>query len=413
MSGSECQPITGSSLSTSWSQVSSTLTSPLDAVTLKLELSGTQFSGWLAWDDASVSLDAQVITKYYYAGGQRVAVRKGDELSYLLGDHLGSASVVTDIDGGLLSETMYKPWGEIRYSGGAVMPTDRLYTGQIAEPILGLYFYNARWYDSSLSRFAQADTIIPNPGDPQSWDRYSYVRNSPTGRIDPTGHMDDEGGGDDKIGTPNIINILICGRDSQTCGSSSDLTGYANDNGNFYIFDVDGPICNSKAACANYISEYINQHPNIDFNLIGHSAGADVAILVASRSVSNGFPKIRRAVKEISNIRGIALLDPSLTSAGGYGFPAYEGDDYTYGTNDDLGPLIHEILSENIQVFVGLGKDSPASLQTYISGLATNQSNSDLQQDLSRLEYRFYKDYLHYQMATEVQVQRTVLDFLK
>jgi len=109
---------------------------------------------------------------------------------------LGSVSVVVDINDGLLSETMYKPWGETRYSGGAVMPTDRLYTGQIAEPILGLYFYNARWYDSSLSRFAQADTLIPNPGDPQSWDRYSYVRNSPPGRTDPTGHMDDDGDGE-------------------------------------------------------------------------------------------------------------------------------------------------------------------------------------------------------------------------
>ncbi len=187
--------ITGSGLSTSWTQVSSTLTSPLDAVTLKLELSGTQFSGWLAWDDASVSLEEQVITKYYYAGGQRVAVRKDGELSYLLGDpsrvlrdHLGSASVVADVDGGLLSETLYKPWGETRYSGGAVMPTDRLYTGQIAEPILGLYFYNARWVDPVLGRFAQADTIIPNPGDPQSWDRYSYTMNNPVRYTDPSGH---------------------------------------------------------------------------------------------------------------------------------------------------------------------------------------------------------------------------------
>ncbi|HQF62051.1 MAG: hypothetical protein KA928_05010 [Longilinea sp.] len=60
---------------------------------------------------------------------------------------LGSVSVVVDINDGLLSETMYKPWGETRYSGGAVMPTDRLYTGQIAEPVLGLYFYNVRWMD--------------------------------------------------------------------------------------------------------------------------------------------------------------------------------------------------------------------------------------------------------------------------
>ena len=86
-------------LSTDWTQVTKTITSPLDAVTLKLELSGTQFSGWLAWDDASVSLEEQVITKYYYAGSQRVAVRKGDELSYLLGDHLGSTIVTTNSAG--------------------------------------------------------------------------------------------------------------------------------------------------------------------------------------------------------------------------------------------------------------------------------------------------------------------------
>ena len=70
---------------------------PPDAVTLKLELSGTQFSGWLAWDDASVSLDAQVITKYNYAGRQRVSVHKGNELSYLLGGHLALTGCCSQI----------------------------------------------------------------------------------------------------------------------------------------------------------------------------------------------------------------------------------------------------------------------------------------------------------------------------
>ncbi len=147
-----------------------------------------------------MSLEEQVITKYYYAGGQRVAVRKNGELSYLLGDHLGSASVVADVDGGLLSETLYKPCpfrvlreGETRYSGGAVMPTDRLYTGQIAEPILGLYFYNARWYDSSLSRFAQADTIVPlSSQGVQAWDRYAGMNNNPVKYTDPSGHFTED-----------------------------------------------------------------------------------------------------------------------------------------------------------------------------------------------------------------------------
>jgi hypothetical protein len=51
-----------------------------------------------------------------------------------------------------------------------------------------LYFYNARWYDPEVGRFIQADTIIPEPGNPLAWDRYAYGYNNPVNRIDPSGH---------------------------------------------------------------------------------------------------------------------------------------------------------------------------------------------------------------------------------
>jgi hypothetical protein len=51
-----------------------------------------------------------------------------------------------------------------------------------------LYYYGARWLDPSLGRFIQADTIVPDPGSPVSWDRYSYTFNRPTVLIDPSGH---------------------------------------------------------------------------------------------------------------------------------------------------------------------------------------------------------------------------------
>ena len=47
-------------------------------------------------------------------------------------------------------------------------------------------FYNARWYDSQLGRFAQADTIVP--GGVQGYDRYAYVNNNPVNGTDPSGH---------------------------------------------------------------------------------------------------------------------------------------------------------------------------------------------------------------------------------
>jgi hypothetical protein len=44
---------------------------------------------------------------------------------------------------------------------------------------------NSRSY---INRFLQPDTIIPDLSNPQSWNRFSYVRNNPLRYIDPDGH---------------------------------------------------------------------------------------------------------------------------------------------------------------------------------------------------------------------------------
>ena len=126
------------------------------------------------------------ITKYYYAGAQRVAMRTNGTLNYLLGDHLGSTSLTTNASGQIVSELRYKAWGETRFASGTT-PTKYTYTGQYSYVSdFGLHFYNARWYDSSLGRFAQADTIIPRGV--QGYDRYAYSNNNPVVYTDPSGH---------------------------------------------------------------------------------------------------------------------------------------------------------------------------------------------------------------------------------
>ena len=44
---------------------------------------------------AHYQVENGVVTKYYFAGAQRVAMRTGSTLYYLLGDHLGSTSITT------------------------------------------------------------------------------------------------------------------------------------------------------------------------------------------------------------------------------------------------------------------------------------------------------------------------------
>jgi RHS repeat-associated protein len=80
-----------------------------------------------------------------------------------------------------------KPGGETRYTSGSEQ-TKYTYTGQYSYVSdFGLHFYNARWYDSSLGRFAQADSIIPSGV--QGLDRYSYTFNNPINYTDPSGHV--------------------------------------------------------------------------------------------------------------------------------------------------------------------------------------------------------------------------------
>jgi RHS repeat-associated protein len=80
----------------------------------------------------------------------------------------------------------FKPWGELRFGAS---PTQYQYTGQYREPSLGIDFFNAHGYDPALGRFLSADTLVPNPGYPGDFDRYSYARNSPLVYVDPSGHL--------------------------------------------------------------------------------------------------------------------------------------------------------------------------------------------------------------------------------
>jgi RHS repeat-associated protein len=79
----------------------------------------------------------------------------------------------------------FKLWGEQRFGAS---PTQYQYTGQYREPSLGIDFFNTRWYDPALGRFLSADSIVPAPGYPGDFDRYSYARNSPVRWNDPSGH---------------------------------------------------------------------------------------------------------------------------------------------------------------------------------------------------------------------------------
>ena len=84
--------------------------------------------------------------------------------------------------------TRYWPSGEPREPQGE-LPTDRRFTGQRLEASTGLYDYQARFYNPQLGRFLQPDTLVPEPSNPQSLNRYAYALNNPLKYVDRDGHL--------------------------------------------------------------------------------------------------------------------------------------------------------------------------------------------------------------------------------
>jgi RHS repeat-associated protein len=141
-------------------------------------------------DSAEATALAETVRKYYAlavasgAAGRRVAMRENGVVYYLHADHLGSTSLVTCGSAGgckgtpyqgVVAEQLYMPFGEPRWST-RTLPTDFTFTGQRADAT-GLMYYRARYYASRVGRFASADTIVPNPANPQLLNRYSYAGN--------------------------------------------------------------------------------------------------------------------------------------------------------------------------------------------------------------------------------------------
>ncbi len=128
----------------------------------------------------------QLLTQSTQNGRDKYPMRSGGTLYWLLTDHLGGTAYT--VSGTTeTGELRYRPFGATRFTSGTT-PTSYRFTGQREEAALGLYFYNARWYDPVLGHFLSPDTIVPEAGNALDYHRYAYVRFNPLKYEDESGH---------------------------------------------------------------------------------------------------------------------------------------------------------------------------------------------------------------------------------
>jgi len=94
--------------------------------------------------------------------------------------------VTKDASGNDIGEQGHFPFGEPWYTKNSANG-QWVFTTYQRDQESGLDYALARYYDSTVARFCSADPLGGQPGDPQSWNRYSHSRNDPVNLVDPSG----------------------------------------------------------------------------------------------------------------------------------------------------------------------------------------------------------------------------------
>ncbi len=187
-------------ISSTWAQKGGSVTTPAGTDHVRIKLGTQMMSGWITFDDVTLSSIIQRTT--YAMAGQAIAVEvTGDPeaanngLFYLHSDHLGSANAMsygaghaTGTEGTLVGVVnQFYPFGEYR-TGDQSDIADYGFTGHKENRDIGLTYMNARFYVPGLGRFATADIVVPDLANPQMLNPSTYVLNHPLRLFDPSGH---------------------------------------------------------------------------------------------------------------------------------------------------------------------------------------------------------------------------------
>jgi RHS repeat-associated protein len=143
--------------------------------------------------------------EYGYRNGQLLVVWDGSEtgdrqLQWLVQDHLGSTRMVVDRSGSLAGVRRhdFAPFGEELFAGVGIRSASigysvdsvrQKFTGHERDDETGLDYMQARYFSSLQGRFTGVDPLMSSAttGNPQSWNRYTYVLNNPLRYVDLDG----------------------------------------------------------------------------------------------------------------------------------------------------------------------------------------------------------------------------------
>ncbi len=168
----------------------------------------------------------------------------GEKVQWLVPDHLGTPRIIVDETGSLAGVKLhdYLPFGEELFAGSGGRTSALGYTGDGVRQQFtgyerdiesGLDFAEARYYSNTQGRFTSIDPLAASatPVNPQTFNRYSYVTNSPLTQIDPSGTFGISPGGSQLGGIGSLQSFSLTATGSGQLGAIGSFESLAFNQG--------------------------------------------------------------------------------------------------------------------------------------------------------------------------------------
>ncbi|WP_428245075.1 phage tail tip lysozyme [Eubacterium sp. Marseille-QA0814] len=127
---------------------------------------------------ATIRYDSGTQTEYFYSK-----------------DVQGSVVAILNNSGKCEQAYSYTDYGETQKNIDSKFYNEICYTGGIYDENTGLYYLNARYYDSSDGEFLSQDTYRGTETDKDTWNLYAYCSGNPINYVDPSGHKKNRNSG--------------------------------------------------------------------------------------------------------------------------------------------------------------------------------------------------------------------------
>lgn len=146
--------------------------------------------------DMSRGLHTRVLSEYDQEAGLLRSFCYGQKLisqteangtqRYFHFDGIGSVRQLTNENGALRESYLYDAYGNL-VNGAGASDTTYLFQGERLDPLSGLYFLRARYYQPETGRFISQDLLMGRPRVPMSLHKYLYAFSNPIDFHDPLG----------------------------------------------------------------------------------------------------------------------------------------------------------------------------------------------------------------------------------